>query len=290
MLRRIRRKIIGRIRYLIREKQSHRDLIKNVDKNSLLFFYGNNYSEAGQDGIIQEILYRLKIKSGYFVEFGGWDGIHISNCRNLFEKGFKGIFIEKNKKKFKECLLNYPDNEIIAINDIVGAPKLGIKGNELINIITSRDINIEEIQVVSIDVDGPDLEIFCEMGFKPPLVILEGGTNYSPYLNKDFKVPMSFALKNNQQPFPYIYDQVFKNGYKIVCFHQDSYCVREDLVNIFEEYDQLKLYKDSWYFNTRLMREKIKDFRSANGYIKSLEKEKLGHFDPDPLGYESKKS
>ena len=146
MLRRIRRKIIGRIRYLIREKQSHRDLIKNVDKNSLLFFYGNNYSEAGQDGIIQETLYRLKIKSGYFVEFGGWDGIHISNCRNLFEKGFKGIFIEKNKKKFKECLLNYPDNEIIAINDIVGAPKLGIKGNELINIITSRDVNVEEIQ------------------------------------------------------------------------------------------------------------------------------------------------
>ena len=127
----LRRKIFNKIGSLVKEKPSHRDLISAVDKNSLLFFYGNNYSQAGQDGIIKEIFYRLNIKSGYFIEFGGWDGIYLSNCRSLYERGFKAIFIEQNKKKFNECLLNYPKNDIIAINEFVGAPKYGINGKTL---------------------------------------------------------------------------------------------------------------------------------------------------------------
>ena len=66
------------------------------------FFYGNNYSQAGQDGIIKKTFYRLNITSGYFIEFGGWDGIYLSNCRSLYERGFKAIFIEQDKKRLKQ--------------------------------------------------------------------------------------------------------------------------------------------------------------------------------------------
>ena len=281
-----RRKIFNKIGSLVKEKPSHRDLISAVDKNSLLFFYGNNYSQAGQDGIIREIFYRLNIKSGYFIEFGGWDGIYLSNCRSLYERGFKAIFIEQNKKKFNECLLNYPKNDIIAINEFVGAPKYGINGKTLKNLITPCNINFDQIQIVSIDVDGPDLEIFCDMGIKPPVVILEGGTIYSPYLDKDIKVPQSISSQNYQQPFPYIYDQVFKNGYRIVCFHQDSYLVREDLADKFVGYDHLQLYKDSWFFYTKSKREYIKQLRSRSSYIKSLEMRNLGSFSSNPIGCE----
>ena len=148
------------------------------------FFYGNNYSQAGQDGIIKKTFYRLNITSGYFIEFGGWDGIYLSNCRSLYERGFKAIFIEQDKKRLKQWLSNYPDNDIIAINQIVGAPKYGINGKRLKDLNDPYDIDIDQIQIVSIDTDGPDLEIFCEMGIYPPVVILEGGTNYSPYLGK----------------------------------------------------------------------------------------------------------
>ena len=282
----LQKKIISKVRKFIEEKPSHRDLVSNVDKNSLLFFYGNNYSQAGQDGIIKEIFNRLDIKSGYFIEFGAWDGIYLSNCRSLYERGFKAIFIEQNKKKLNKCLLNYPENDIIAINQIVGAPKYGIPGKTLKDIINPYDIDLDQIQIISIDIDGPDLEIFCEMGIKPPVVILEGGTNYSPYLDKDIKVPLSIAMKNNQQPFPYIYDQVIQNGYKIVCFQQDSYLVREDLADKFDNFDHLQLYRDSWFFHTKNMRETIKDLRSANNYIKSLEKKNFGTFNANPIGYE----
>ena len=277
-------KLIKKLDAIFSKKDSIRDLVEYVDKESLLFFYGNNYSQAGQDGIINEILRRLNIKNGMFVEFGGWDGVYFSNCRRLYEKGFKGIFIEKNKKKIQQCKFNYPKNDIIIVNEFVGAPKYGVPGRSLINILNDQNIDIEQIKVVSIDTDCPDLDIFCDLGFKPPLIIMEGGTNYTPYLDKDINVPMSFAMKNNQQPFPYIYSQVEKNGYKIVCFQQDSYLVRKDLANNFKDYDHLSLYRDSWFYYSRYMRENIINLRKNNNFIKSLEEKNLGRFSPDPLG------
>ena len=95
-------KILNKINLLTKRKQSFRDLVHKVNKKSLLFYYGNNYSQAGQDGIINEILRRLNINDGVFVEFGGWDGIYLSNCRALYERGFKGVFIEADTKKINE--------------------------------------------------------------------------------------------------------------------------------------------------------------------------------------------
>jgi len=36
----------------------------------------NIHSQNGEDGIVEELLKRLNIESGYVCEFGAWDGIH----------------------------------------------------------------------------------------------------------------------------------------------------------------------------------------------------------------------
>ena len=279
-------KIVNKINLLTTRKQSFRDCVHKVNNKSLLFYYGNNYSQAGQDGIINEILRRININNGIFVEFGGWDGIHLSNCRSLYERGFKGVFIEANPKKINQCKRNYPLNDICLINEFVGAPSRNVPGKSLKELLDARNIDINNIKVLSIDVDGPDLDIFLDLKFRPPLIILEGGTNYSPYLDKNIKVPQSIANNNNQQPFPYIFDQVIKKGYRIVCFQQDSYIVREDFLYEFELFDHLQLYKDSWYFHTKESRELIKYIRSKNKFIKNLEEKELGIFHKDPITYE----
>ena len=73
---------------------------------SLLKYYKNIFSQSGEDGIIKEILKELKIEKGTFIEFGAWNGIKFSNCFNLLRKGWRGIYIENNKDKFKELVEN----------------------------------------------------------------------------------------------------------------------------------------------------------------------------------------
>src|ERR1035438_6813941 len=75
------------------------------DRMSLLAYRKNSYSQFGEDGIIEEICYRLGIKEGWFVEFGAWDGKHLSNTYNLLaNKGWQGVLIECDPEKYKALL------------------------------------------------------------------------------------------------------------------------------------------------------------------------------------------
>ena len=80
----------------------------------------NFFSQNGEDGVILEILKRLKLKSKnkWCCEFGAWDGIHGSNTFNLVKNyNFKAVYIERDKKKFndlKKTEEKYPN--ILAIN------------------------------------------------------------------------------------------------------------------------------------------------------------------------------
>jgi hypothetical protein len=63
----------------------------------LNMFSHNIHSQNGEDGIIQELLNRLNLKNSsdrYCVEFGAWDGMHLSNTFALVEGGWKAIYIE----------------------------------------------------------------------------------------------------------------------------------------------------------------------------------------------------
>jgi hypothetical protein len=47
--------------------------------DSLSKYRKNYFSQNGEDGVLEEILSRLDIKSGWCVEFGAWDGKTFSN-------------------------------------------------------------------------------------------------------------------------------------------------------------------------------------------------------------------
>ena len=64
----------------------------------------NIYSQNGEDGIILEILKRLKLnsKNKWCCEFGAWDGIHGSNTFNLVKNlNYNAVYIEGEKKNIK---------------------------------------------------------------------------------------------------------------------------------------------------------------------------------------------
>jgi hypothetical protein len=239
-----------------------REYRKKIQKNSLLNYFGNIYSQRGQDGILQEIFRRLDISQGVFVEFGAWDGVYLSNSRFLFEKGWAGIFIEGNEHKFTTLKKNYDKyDDIILINRMVE-----IEGSNSLSSLLSQ-YNTKKIDLLSIDIDGYDLEILASIensNIRPTVIVIEGGSNFSPYLEK--KIPIEIANNNIQQPLAVITSVAKNLGYIPICFHQDLYLVLNTYQNLFNNIslEPVDLFFDSWNFSEHNHRKFVIDNHNNN--------------------------
>ena len=265
MLQKIINKVIKKIGKVYLKKKAIEEtrspaLLARVSNGSLLNFYGNIHSQIGQDGILQEIFKRLDIKKGFFCEFGAWDGIYLSNCRKLVEEGWVGVFIEGNDKKFNDLSLEYQNyRDIHCISAIVGAPKRGVMGKPLFMVLENNNINPEQIDFLSIDIDGCDLEVFEEIGIKPKVILLEGGINFSP----KFKGRVAPAIRNvYHHPISEIIDTVERKGYVAICFLHDLYLVRQDLVKNFKKFTTDQLFADSYFASPAWLRKKMDDAKN----------------------------
>lgn len=265
-----------------------RSEVARINQNSLLFYFGNIHSQRGQDGILAEIFRRLKIKEGLFVEFGAWDGMYLCNSRWLYEKGWAGVFIEAKQERFEKlCRVYANDRNIVKINAMVGAPRQNVLGKSLGELLNEQGVPSSDVTFVSIDVDGPDLEIFSEIGFKPPVILLEGGFNFSPYF--DERISPELAWKNIQQPLPVIFATAIELGYVPVCFYQDTFLVRSDLAEPFADCagDAIQLFSDAFRFMPNDYRQALLDYRENSEIIRKLEKDHFGKFFTNPLEYEN---
>jgi hypothetical protein len=145
------------------------------------------------------------------------------------------------------------------------------------------NIDLNSITFVSIDVDGIDLEIFKNLGFAPPVILMEGGFNFSPFLLKS--IPLDIAANNMQQPISYIYQVAIELNYTPVCFYQDIYLVRSDLATNFNNKNVENIFVDAWYFMPIDMRNYLIDMRAKSTVIKKIEREYFGCFQKNPLNY-----
>ena len=143
----------------------------------LLTYSRNVTSQNGEDGIIEEINRRLRIEVGHFVEFGAWDGRHLSNTYSLLAKGWSGVYIEGDEAKFRELLRTrdaFP-GRIEAICAYVDLTE------NTIDELLSRTRTLKEFEVLSIDVDGYDWHIWHSLtNYRPKVVIIEGNSLVLP--------------------------------------------------------------------------------------------------------------
>lgn len=262
----------------------------SIPEDSLLHYYGNKYSQVGQDGILAEIFRRLGVAdSGLFVEFGAWDGIFLSNCRALYEIGWEGVFIEGDSQKFKSLVENYNGTKILCINEFVGTGKKD-EGplsryrslDEILSDYLDPD-TIRSIDIINIDVDGFDLEIAMSMNLQPKVILIEGGTDLSPFA----KAPFPAAGNNHQHPLGWIIKEIRRIGYEPVCFNQDVYAIRSDLVHLVlpqsVSLNALDLYAQSFAFRGQSFRRYIMRLRALDSEIRDFEKKELGRFKINPL-------
>jgi hypothetical protein len=137
----------------------------------LLDFARNTYSQTGEDGIIEKILQTLPKKDRWCVEFGAWDGMFLSNTRNLIENaGYSAVLIEGSKTKFSELQKNYSSKKnVITVNASVGFHE-----NDSLDVILA-DLPVPcDLDLLSIDVDGNDYHIWkATSKYRPKTICIE---------------------------------------------------------------------------------------------------------------------
>lgn len=136
----------------------------------------DDFSQNGEDGILEKLLEVIGIKNGFFVEFGAWDGKHLSNTHNLYQKGWKGCLIEAEEPRFRDLMVSMPDPEIIKINAIIEE-----SGDNSLDQILEKN-SIKAVDVLSIDIDSDDLRVWESIqSIEPAIVIIE----YNPVIPFD---------------------------------------------------------------------------------------------------------
>jgi hypothetical protein len=131
----------------------------------------DNYSQNGEDGILERIFELLDVRHGWCVEFGAWDGVHLSNTRQLIEShGWNAVLIEASPDKFAELQENSRSfSGVTCLRHFVTFdPPNNLDG------ILDRTATPADFDLLSIDVDGNDVHIWESVrGYRPKIVVIE---------------------------------------------------------------------------------------------------------------------
>lgn len=132
--------------------------------------YGKDlvYSQNGEEGLLVEILQRLKIETGNCIEIGGHNGKYLSNTALLIDKGWTGYFVEADFDLWQDCCNNWKDNGKVKVT-------CSFASEANINAFVDADCD-----VLSIDTDGVDYKIFQALEAKPKVVIIEIDSSIPP--------------------------------------------------------------------------------------------------------------
>lgn len=215
----------------------------------LISYRKNIYSQNGEDGIIEEILKRLDIKIGSFVEFGALDGVTFSNTYNLLKnKNWQGFYIESDKKNYfhLEKLKEIYKERLTILNE-----RVEIQGESSLDNLIKKHTNFsKEFDLLSIDIDSFDYQIFESLQeYKPTIIIIEIESTIHPP-----KERIHDGIKNFRTSFSSMVKLGQTKGYTAVCHTGNIIFVRNDKLNqikLEEEYiknpEQLFLFK-GWFF------------------------------------------
>jgi hypothetical protein len=137
----------------------------------LLDYSNNVHSQTGEDGILSTILETIGVRDKWCVEFGAWDGQHLSNTCNLVDNfGYSAVLIEASKNRFEDLLEQYGKNSsVVALNQFVGFSS----SDGLDSILETTPIP-KDFDLLSIDIDGNDYHVWNAVSeYTPKVVCIE---------------------------------------------------------------------------------------------------------------------
>ena len=194
-----------------------------MDTRDLINYQKNINSQGGEDGVIEEICKRLKIKNGNFVEFGAWDGKYLSNTYKLLSENWKGVYIEGEESKYQDLLKTkseFPD-QVFCICSFVTEEG----GNSLDHLLSQTPLP-KDFELLSIDIDSYDFHVWRGFqDYNPKIVIIEGNSMIAPGIWQIHEEGLSQGSS-----FTALLALGEQKGYKLVCHTGNLIFVQEQVV------------------------------------------------------------
>jgi hypothetical protein len=128
------------------------------------------YSQNGEEGVLEECQ-RRGINISHCVEIGGHDGRYCSNTAWVIESDISavtGLFVEADYSRYRQCKSNWAHNTNVRCQ---------------CSRVDGRNVNAfvdEHCDLLSIDTDGSDYEIFKGLHARPKIVIVEIDSSIEP--------------------------------------------------------------------------------------------------------------
>ena len=227
------------------------DALVAADDLPLNRYQSNIYSQSGEDGVIAEILRRLQlidVPDQWCVEFGAWDGKHLSNTFSLVErKNYNAVYIEGDKRRFQyleRTAQLHPS--ILPLCAYVGRRK---DDTSTLDRLLAQTKIPKEFTVLSVDIDSYDLDVWESFAqYDPKIVVIEINSSVPP------GIVWRHGPKTPGNTFSATLRVAQDKGYELVCHTGNLIFVRRDLVGqlaieerFFKYPELLFLFDTEWF-------------------------------------------
>lgn len=145
-----------------------------------------DYSQFGESKILWDIFEKIGTRSKFAVEFGAADGYRGSNIRMFLENGWKGLQVE-------------------GVSDVKNNVKREFITKDNINDLFQKYEVPNDLDLVTIDIDGNDFWVWKALTYDPAVVVIEYNSNFQ----KDVSVSLEYD-ENHRFDGSYAYGASFK--------------------------------------------------------------------------------
>jgi hypothetical protein len=188
-------------------------------RGELLGHVRNKHSQFGEDGVIARIFDVVGTTTRVCCEFGAWDGYHLSNTRALIDEGWRAVLIEADPER---CAAIEARREagVVAIQAIVDDDR-----SSLDRLLAEAGVT-EELDFLSIDIDGADYYIFRSLRVRPRVICVEVPGGQPPV---GPEVPREIAMRDVGQPMSLFVEAARKLGYRLIGYTSNAFFLRNDV-------------------------------------------------------------
>ena len=143
---------------------------------------GASFSYFDEQSVINRYLKNLEIKKGFCVDIAASDGVTMSNTYALFRKGWNGLAVECDSKKFSMLSDAYAEFKNVNLSKCLVTPL------NVVSLLQAHSVPIN-FDFLNLDIDGYDYFVLEKIfeAFRPKLICTE--------INEKIPPPIKFTVK-----------------------------------------------------------------------------------------------